>query len=470
MAQKQRKQIENKSSILLTLEENQQIFRLVGSRCKTIATAVVQLYHTQSPNHLQWVKKDTGVLCFVRDNVRKTYFFRLFCLKRNCMVWEQETYTQMEYDHRCPFLHTFEGDKCIYAFNFASTLEADETKQIITDKLARRRKADYKNVSRKSDTVAVPVTTDSYQSSDQKSLNIDQVAALKKKRRRNLTKADIGNPSGFRHVSHIGWHRDKGLDVNIKDSVYQEIFKKAGIGEQDLQNRKTREFIVDFIQNYSDIESIQQEAKNSKPAAPAPSSSIAPVPPVPPRSAPKPPHNRAAPPPPPSSNQPPPRPAQYRIGVPPPPPGNAPPPPPLPLSTVTNGNSSSSSIPPPPPPPLLQESSCAMNNQLPPMDNSDMDMRSALMQSIREGANLRPVEASETKSNECDRNDMLRKIREGVSLKSAADREIKAPTTPVNQVPDIAMALRKALETRSNRIHSDSDTGSDTSNDDEWDA
>ncbi|KRT81418.1 hypothetical protein AMK59_5260, partial [Oryctes borbonicus] len=133
MAQKQRKQIENKPSSLLTLEENHQIFRLVGSRCKTIATAVVQLYHTQSPSHSQWLKKETGVLCFVRDNVKKTYFFRLFCLKRNCMIWEQETYTQMEYDHRCPFLHTFEGDKCMYAFNFASLLEADETKQIIID-------------------------------------------------------------------------------------------------------------------------------------------------------------------------------------------------------------------------------------------------------------------------------------------------------------------------------------------------
>ncbi|KRT81416.1 hypothetical protein AMK59_5258, partial [Oryctes borbonicus] len=260
---------------------------------------------------------------------------------------------------------------------------------------------------------------DPYQNSDQKSLNIDQ--ALKKKRRRNLTKADIGNPSEFRHVSHIGWHRDKGLDVIIADSVYQEIFKKAGIGEQDLQNRKTREFIVDFIQNYSDVESIKQEAKKTKPAAPLPTAAPAAVPPVPPRTAPKPPHNRAAPPPPPGNNQPPPpRPAQYRIGVPPPPPGNAPPPPPPPLSTITNGNSATS-IPPPPPPPLMEESSCSINNQLPPMDNTEIDMRSALMQSIREGATLRPVEVSETKSNECDRSGLLRKIREGVSLKSAAE-------------------------------------------------
>lgn len=79
-----------------------------------MVTAVVQLYHTQPPKHLQWIKKDTGVLCFVRDNVRKTYFFRIFCLKRNCMIWEQETYTLIDYDCRCQFLHSFEGDVNAY--------------------------------------------------------------------------------------------------------------------------------------------------------------------------------------------------------------------------------------------------------------------------------------------------------------------------------------------------------------------
>lgn len=36
MAQRPRKQIENKPSLLLSPEENQQIFRLVGSRCKVL--------------------------------------------------------------------------------------------------------------------------------------------------------------------------------------------------------------------------------------------------------------------------------------------------------------------------------------------------------------------------------------------------------------------------------------------------
>lgn len=75
-------------------------------------------------------------------------------------------------------------------------------------------------------------------------------------------------------------------------SIFPVGFLQAGIGEHDLQNKKTREFILDFIQNYSDIESIKQEAKKTKPAAPLPAPPTgSAVPPVPPRSAPKPAHN-----------------------------------------------------------------------------------------------------------------------------------------------------------------------------------
>lgn len=126
------------------------------------------------------------------------------------MIWEQETYTQMEYDCRCPFLHTFEGDvseinitsnitnvyifqKRIYAFNFASLHEAEEARQIIADKLARRLKAgnqlpiiyldtlllctslfaDYKNLPQRGET-ALYSNHDSLQNANQKSLNIEQ--------------------------------------------------------------------------------------------------------------------------------------------------------------------------------------------------------------------------------------------------------------------------------------------------------
>ena len=40
------------------------------------ATAVVQLYHAH-PNPRSWNKVKTGILCFVKDNPKKSYYFRL---------------------------------------------------------------------------------------------------------------------------------------------------------------------------------------------------------------------------------------------------------------------------------------------------------------------------------------------------------------------------------------------------------
>ena len=38
------------------------------------ATAVVQMFHAE---HNQWKKFKTGVVCFVKDNIKKSYYVRL---------------------------------------------------------------------------------------------------------------------------------------------------------------------------------------------------------------------------------------------------------------------------------------------------------------------------------------------------------------------------------------------------------
>uniref|UniRef100_A0A182KBA6 WH1 domain-containing protein n=1 Tax=Anopheles christyi TaxID=43041 RepID=A0A182KBA6_9DIPT len=114
----------NRPSTLLTNEENDQLFRLLGRRCQSLSTAIVQLYTTQSPAHASWVKRCTGALCFIKDNIRKSYYFRLYCLKANQMVWEQELYEKIEVTQPKPYLITFEGQDGIVAFNFATEDEA----------------------------------------------------------------------------------------------------------------------------------------------------------------------------------------------------------------------------------------------------------------------------------------------------------------------------------------------------------
>ena len=70
----------NTSSILLSDEENELLFTLVGSRRQSKASAVVQMFHAQVDSRDSWTKFRTGVLCFVKDNPKKSYYIRLYDL------------------------------------------------------------------------------------------------------------------------------------------------------------------------------------------------------------------------------------------------------------------------------------------------------------------------------------------------------------------------------------------------------
>lgn len=68
-----------------------------------------------------------------------------------------------------------------------------------------------------------------------------------KKTYKKITKEQIGSPSNFKHVSHIGWSAQKGLDVTTGDEIVDKILTKAGVSERDLKDRDTRDFIYEFI-------------------------------------------------------------------------------------------------------------------------------------------------------------------------------------------------------------------------------
>lgn len=99
----------SKSSSYLSNEENELVFRLVGRRSVSQCTTVAQLYATEGPTHSRWIKKFTGALCFIKDNAKRSYYCRMFCLKRHEMVWEQEMYDTIDIARSRPYLLTFEG-------------------------------------------------------------------------------------------------------------------------------------------------------------------------------------------------------------------------------------------------------------------------------------------------------------------------------------------------------------------------
>ncbi|XP_069499126.1 uncharacterized protein [Ambystoma mexicanum] len=84
-----------------------------------------------------------------------------------------------------------------------------------------------------------------------------------------LSKDNIGSPCNFKHVAHIGWNSRFNCTVN---SDLQLIFRKAGIGEEHLKDRRTSKKIFEIIERKGGMKAVREEAIGID--VPAESSSI----------------------------------------------------------------------------------------------------------------------------------------------------------------------------------------------------
>ncbi|NXW85084.1 WASP protein, partial [Alopecoenas beccarii] len=118
--------------------------------------------------------------------------------------------------------------------------------------------------------------------------------------RKKISKADIGAPSGFKHVGHIGWDPNNGFDVAALDPALRTLFARAGISEAQLADAETSRLIHDFIQGRGGLQAVRAEMGQGEPpptsSAPC-CSSLSLSPPLP---GPPPPPSRGATPPPPA--------------------------------------------------------------------------------------------------------------------------------------------------------------------------
>uniref|UniRef100_A0A8D1X3J3 WASP actin nucleation promoting factor n=1 Tax=Sus scrofa TaxID=9823 RepID=A0A8D1X3J3_PIG len=276
----------------------------------------------------------------------------------------------------------------------------------------------------------------------------------KRSGKKKISKADIGAPSGFKHVSHVGWDPQNGFDVNNLDPDLRSLFSRAGISEAQLTDAETSKFIYDFIENQGGMEAVRKEMRRQEPLPPPPPPSrggnqlprpptvgsnkgrSGPLPPVPTGGAPPPPIPRGPPPPGRGGPPPPPPPATGRSVPPPPPPPGAggptlPPPPPPPPPPPSCGDGP---IPPPPPPTLGLVGGPAPGGG-----------RGALLDQIRQGIQLN---------------------------KTPGAPESSALQPPPQSSEGLVGALMHVMQKRSKAIHSSDegeDQAGDDDDDDEWD-
>ena len=500
----QRKPSQNKGSMLLSKEENDLVFSLLGEKCVTLSSAVIQLLVTTPPTHSKWTKHTTGVVCFVKDNIVRSYFIKVYDIdnKRQC-VWQQELYRYFDYKAARINFHTFEADSCRAGLYFADSNEANDFLNIVESKVKILEKRG-KNSKQQSNSSSYPSITgpasDPFAShtpiASKKKEKGKKEKDKKIKNKPKVRKEDIGLPTDFQHLRHIGWTAETGFNVTNITPEYKKFFEFAGVTEKQLQLPNIRSFLYDFVDKRGGIQVCLQDMDQHLSQKQAPSlppqlqsqSWNAPPPGVPPPLPTRTPHHRtqAPPPPPPPMNPPVTKPPQSAPPPPPPPPPAtlgvmAPPPPPPPPPPPSGGSG-----PPPPPPPPPPPASGPMMNSAPRSGDENrslnanggggLDARSALMDAIRNGAKLNRVdqESLSSKSNssgDTGRDALLSEIRKGTQLKPVGTTGLERPAVQARPIGGIAGALAKALEERQRALQGtsdESDASSDTPSDDEW--
>ncbi|XP_071765939.2 actin nucleation-promoting factor WASL-like isoform X1 [Centroberyx gerrardi] len=499
----------NVGSIVLTPQENDCLFAHLGRKCITLSSAVVQVFTAE--RNSGWNKRCCGVACLVKDNPLRSYFIRVFDIKEGKTMFEQELYNNFSINLSRAYFMTFPGDTCQVGLNFASEEEAKRFRVHVTELLGRRQRKTEKRRDPPNGPTLPMATVDiknpeinnvqRYHNNSQVN-NIVHSAFPKKEKKvkgggkkKRLTKADIGTPSNFQHIGHVGWDPNTGFDLNNLDPELKNLFDMCGISEAQLKDKETSKVIYDFIEKKGGVEAVKNELRRQAPPPP-PSRGGAPPPPPHHGSAPPPPppaRGRGAPPPPPPSRAPtsaPPPPPPSRPGVsapppppppsrgslpPPPPPSHAsmpvapPPPPPPPCSTP----SSVGAPPPPPPPPPPPGPPPPAPPPLPEANGGEGGGKSALLSQIREGTQLKKVEQKERPVSSTGRDALLDQIRQGIQLKTRDDNQDSAPSTPAPSA-GIVGALMEVMQKRSKAIHSsdeddDDDEDEDFEDDDEWD-
>jgi len=490
---------ENRPSMLLSAEENQMVIALVGPRCQTLATTVAQVYRSEGPGHnYRWNKRTCGVICFVKDNLRRSYFIRVYDMDRTVLVFDQEIYNQFRYKAPRPYFHTFEGDDAQIGLNFADEAEAEIFQKTVESKLAERRKrrerrqasrkqqgghVDHGNGAVKHGVQNGGVAGDVGGKGGSAPLQTVQInrrdqggQAGKKVDKKKLKKEDIGMPTNFQHISHVGWDPNHGFDLENVDPNLKKFFHKAGVDEKALQDKDTRDFIYDFIDKHGGVEAALREVNSN-----GNSMELTAAPPPPPRSL----TNPGQP-----SSRPPPPSRVQAAAPPPPPPASAPsnrsapshraPPPPAPASQIKD--SPAAPPPPPPPPPsapapaptsLLSQMSAVVSGppppppSLPPIDTSHGN----LMDEIRKGGSLRHVSPEKKVRAVADsRGELMGQIRQGVALKKVDSDPGQDGPVVQQSAPGIAGMLQRALQERGMVMGMSSSEDDDSGDeDDEWD-
>ncbi|XP_056605359.1 actin nucleation-promoting factor WASL-like [Triplophysa dalaica] len=179
----------------------------------------------------------------------------------------------------------YNPDTCQIGLNFASEEDAKVFKAAANDPLGKRlRKTEKRREpsngpsgpSGPSGLVLPMATVDiknpeintRYHSNSQMNNLHSNFKKKDKGKNKKISKSEIGTPSNFRHVGHVGWDPNTGFDLNNMDPDLKKLFDMCGISEDQLKDRETSKVIYDFIEEKGGVEAVKDELRRQAPPTP----------------------------------------------------------------------------------------------------------------------------------------------------------------------------------------------------------
>ena len=75
---------------------------------------------------------------------------------------------------------------------------------------------------------------------------------------KKLKLSEIGSPTDFKHLQHVGWSNDAGFDIKIIEPSLQQFFEKAGVSKEKLKDHSAKKFVCDFLERHGFAEEIKK--------------------------------------------------------------------------------------------------------------------------------------------------------------------------------------------------------------------
>ena len=296
----------------------------LSSNNQIYAAAGVKLYICPE-KHSAWNDCNlVGALVLHRQcDSNNTAFLSIVALDSSSgkIMWQHEIYEAMQlFLHRdSDYFAYFVSDKFLFGFLFTSSTECNEfieiyKRRIFNSPLESLVSSDYPTIDSSNATSSIektgecqinehfkPSTDKSKESAEHLKLKTDKdkqsaehfnsvtdsknekskSSASTKKGKKKLTRDDIGNPTNLKHLAHIGFDAEKGFDLQNIPPEWQLLFEKAGVTRQQLENKETAKFIVEFVDKKGGPPPIPPRSRGNTAAAQEHKQFNAPLPPPP---------------------------------------------------------------------------------------------------------------------------------------------------------------------------------------------